>query len=349
VAADDLTQTQRYLGEETVHHAHDGIISRRDMMVRLVGICGSVAAANALLLACGDDKGPLTEPDGSAGPTGSGPSGSEASGTAPATSAAGAAPTDAPTPTAATPPTTAGSGPVLGVAATDPAVHGEDVMFMGPAGRMFGHLVIPTAGGRSAGVIVIHEIFGLNDHIRDVSRRLAKAGYRALAVDLTSRAGGVAKVGANGVSGALGNLAPADMVADLDAGAEFLASQRGHSGKLGVVGFCFGGGATLRYAANSTKPDAAVAYYGPTPDPVAQMADARAPILAHYGATDARVNAGIDALESTLRAAGKTYDKHVWDGAGHAFNNDTGGAYNEAAAVAAWTLTLGWFAKYLAP
>jgi carboxymethylenebutenolidase len=344
MAFDDLSPVQRYLGEETVHHARDGVIGRRDMMVRLVGICGSLAAANALLIACGDDGKPATT-----GTTVTSPATTTSTTTTVAAGAGSATTTEAPTPTAVSPPTTAGSGAVLSVAATDPAVRGQEVTFAGPAGAIFAYQAVPAAGGRSASVLVIHEIFGLNDHIRDVARRVAKAGYRALAVDLTSRAGGVAKVGANGVSGALANLKPADLVADLDAGAAYLANLPSATSKLGVVGFCYGGGSTLVYAGNSAKPAAAVAYYGPTPDPVAQMANTKAAILAHYGATDSRVNAGIDALETTLKNAGKTYEKHIWDGAGHAFNNDTGANYNQTAAVTAWGLTLGWFAKYLAP
>ena len=115
--------------------------------------------------------------------------------------------------------------------------------------------------------------------------------------------------------------------------------------ELGVVGFCFGGGMTLSYAAAQPKVLAAVPYYGPTPQPPSVMSATGAAILAQYGANDTRVNAGIPDLEAAL--AGKTFEKKISDGAGHAFNNDTGGAYNEAAAVQAWQATLAWFARYL--
>ena len=103
---------------------------------------------------------------------------------------------------------------------------------------------------------------------------------------------------------------------------------------------------TLRFAANQTKVKAAVPYYGTPPAPESQMANTAAAILAHYGATDTRVTGTAGLLEANL--AGKTFEKRVWDGAGHAFNNDTGGAYNESVAVRAWTDTLSWFARYLA-
>ena len=113
-----------------------------------------------------------------------------------------------------------------------------------------------------------------------------------------------------------------------------------------MVGFCFGGGMTLSYAAAQPKVRAAVPYYGPTPQPASAMSATRAAILAQYGATDTRVNAGIPDLEAAL--TGKTFEKRIYDGAGHAFNNDTGGGYNEAAATQAWQATIDWFARYLA-
>jgi carboxymethylenebutenolidase len=191
--------------------------------------------------------------------------------------------------------------------------------------------------------VVIHEIFGLNDHIRDVARRLAKVGYRAIAPDLASRAGGTDA--ATDVVGALTGGPVADRVADLQATADHLARQDGFDGHLGVTGFCFGGGMTLSFAAAEPKVEAAVSYYGPTPQPPSVMAGTHAAVLAHYGAEDARVNAGIADLEAAL--AGKTFRKHVWPGVGHQFNNDTGGAYDEPTAVAAWTETLEWFGRHL--
>jgi carboxymethylenebutenolidase len=129
---------------------------------------------------------------------------------------------------------------------------------------------------------------------------------------------------------------------------DFLTQQDGvNPDKVGVVGFCFGGAYTLRLAAANPKIAAAVPYYGVTPDPASQMANTNAAIMGQYGSDDARVNGTIPALEETLTGAGKTFEKHIYEGAGHAFNNDTGARYNEAAAVQAWQRTLDWFTAHL--
>ena len=323
MSIESVNDIQRYLGEETIENHRDGSISRREMFTQLVAICGSAAAATALLAACGDD------------------------GAASSTTAAAVPSSSTSTGLATSPPTTKGSGALLSVAADDPAVKGEDVSFPGTGDTMLGYIARPAGGAvaKRPGVIVIHENTGLTPHIKDVTRRLAKAGYIALAVDLASRQGGTAKVG-SAITGTLGQLSGPDAVADMNAGVTYLEAQTDYNGKLGITGFCYGGGMVLRFAANQTKVKAAVPYYGTPPDPTAQMANTAAAILAQYGATDTRVDATIPDLEANL--AGKTYEKRVWDGAGHAFNNDTGGAYNETVAVRAWTDTLSWFARYLA-
>ena len=312
---DELNWVQRYAAAEVVEEADEGHLTRREVMVRLVAICGTPALAASFLAACASSCG----------------------GTA-ATSAASATTARAATTAAAS------ARAALSVAADDPAVRHEALTFPGPTGTLFGEIAHPTAAGTHAGVLVIHEIFGLTEHIRDVVRRVAKAGYVALAVDLASRAGGTASAG--NVSGALTQGPVSDRVSDLDGGLAYLEKQTDYGGKLGVVGFCFGGGMTLSYAAAQPKVLAAVPYYGPTPQPASVMGATHAAILAHYGANDTRVNAGIGELEAAL--AGKTFEKRIYDGAGHAFNNDTGGAYNEAAATQAWGATLDWFARYLA-
>ncbi len=211
------------------------------------------------------------------------------------------------------------------------------------------YLAKPAAEGTYPGVIVIHENRGLTDHIKDVARRLAKAGYVALAPDLVSRSGGTANTAPDAVASALGAATPEQLVNDLNSGVDFLSKTAGvKPDKLGVVGFCFGGAYTLRLAAANPKIAAAVPYYGVTPEPASQMANTNAAIMGQYGGADARVNGSIPALEDALKAAGKTFEKHIYEGAGHAFNNDTGQRYNEAAATQAWQRTLDWFAKYLA-
>jgi carboxymethylenebutenolidase len=319
MSGNDLNWMQRYAATEFVEHASTGELSRRELLVRLAGVCGSVTAAAAFLAACDDGSSPQTATTETSAPAATGS-------------------------TRVTPATGGTSGAALSVAVDDPDVEATDVTFPGPAGTMFGYYAKPTEPGSRAGVIVIHEIFGLTDHIRDVARRVAKAGYLALAVDLASRAGGSAA--ATNIPGTLTQGPVEDRVADLDAGLAYLEEQPEFNGNLGVVGFCFGGGMTLSFAAAQPKVRAAVPYYGPTPQPPSVMAGTDAAILAQYGETDARVNAGIPDLEQAM--ADGTLETRVHPGAGHAFNNDTGNAYNEAVAIEAWTNTLEWFSQHLA-
>jgi carboxymethylenebutenolidase len=315
----ELNWMQEYAAAETVELGDDGRLSRREMFARLIAICGSAAAATAFFSACASD-------------------------------AKSSAPTAAATATTATsgfhavaPPTTGGAGHLLSVATDDPDIQAANVSFPGPAGTVFGYLARPKASGRRPGIIVNHEIFGLTDHIRDVARRLAKVGFVALAVDLVSREGGTDK--AANVVGALTQGPVSDRVADLDAGVAYLKTQGSYDGQLGTVGFCFGGGMTLSFAAANPDVKAAVSYYGPTPQPPSVMTSTNAAILANYGALDTRVDAGIPDLESAMK--GKVFQKHIYAGANHAFNNDTGAAYDEAAAVPAWSSSINWLAHYL--
>ncbi|BCX05363.1 MAG: hypothetical protein KatS3mg053_3301 [Candidatus Roseilinea sp.] len=343
VPEDALTQMQWYLGEETIEDYQDGIISRRAMLKRLIVICGGSAAAATVLAACGVP--PTAAPTPAAQPTGA-PTAAEPT-AEPSPLPATSAPTT-PIAEATAAPTDAASKPALRVAADDPAVVATDVTYPTSEGEVMAYLARPSAEGVYPGVIVIHENRGLTDHIKDVARRLAKAGYVALAPDLVSRMGGTASMAPDQIAGALGSASPEDLVKDLNAGVDFLLAQAGvKPDKVGVVGFCFGGAYTLRLAAANPKVAAAVPYYGVTPEPVSQLANTNAAILGQYGENDARVNNTIPALEETLRNAGKIFEKHIYVGAGHAFNNDTGARYNEAAAVLAWQRTLDWFAKYL--
>jgi carboxymethylenebutenolidase len=319
----ELNWMQEYAATEVVELRQSGVLSRREMIVRLVAICGSVGTATAFVAACGGD------------------SGSSSSSTSTSTTSPRTTTSSRPSP----PPVTGGPpGHVLSVAETDRNVDARNVTFPGPAATMFGYLAEPAASGMYPGVLVNHEIFGLTDHIRDVARRLAKVGFVALAVDLVSRAGGSDEPNVD-IVGTLVQGSVDDRVADLNAGVTFLESQPKYNGKLGVIGFCFGGGMTLSFAAANNTVLAAVPYYGPTPQPASVMRQTLAAILAQYGADDERVNAGIPDLEAAM--AGKTFEKRIYDGAGHAFNNDTGGAYNEQAAVEAWAATTDWLRTHL--
>ncbi len=235
----ELNWMQEYAAAEAIELREDGVLSRRDMLARLVAICGSVGAATAFLAACGNDSAKSTSPTTTRTPAGGGTTTSSI---------------------AAKPPVTGGPpGHVLSVAATDPDVKADNVTFPGPASTMLGYLAQPAAPGTYPAVLVNHEIFGLTDHIRDVARRLAKVGYIALAVDLLSRAGGSDQPGVD-TFGALTQGSVDDRVDDLNAGVTFLKKQPGYSGKLGVIGFCFGGGMTLSFAAANEEVLAAVSY-----------------------------------------------------------------------------------------
>lgn len=340
---EELNQMQLYLGEETIEDYEDGLITRRAMLRRLIVICGGSAAAAALMTACGV---PAPPPAQSGAPAATDPPAPTDAPTAAAaaTAVATSAPTAEPTATVAAAATT---GAALSVPADDPAVQVSDVTYASET-EMRAYLARPAAEGTYPGVIVIHENRGLTDHIKDVARRLAKAGYVALAPDLVSRMGGTASMQADQVAGALGQATPEQLVQDLNAGVDFVLQQPGvMADKVGVVGFCFGGAYTLRLAAANPKVAAAVPYYGVTPEPASQLANTNAAVLGQYGGTDARVNNTISALEQAMLGAGKTFEKHIYEGAGHAFNNDTGARYDEAAAVLAWQRTLDWFATHL--
>ncbi len=376
ISVSQLNDMQVYLGEETIEDYQGGQMSRRRMLRRLILICGSAAGATALLVACGDATATIssvtTAPATTAAATTTSAATSAAATTTSATTTAAgttAAPTtmaggtNDPGGTSASGTTAAGTtasgttaaaaansgqarGP-LTVAVTDPAVQASDVTYQGDT-TIMGYLAKPAAAGTYPGVIVIHENRGLTDHIKDVARRLAKAGFIALAPDLASRNGGTNKVPTDQVSGYLANAKPEDLVKDLTSSGTYLETVAGvKAGKYGVVGFCYGGGMALRFAAANPKVAAAVPYYGSVPTPVSMMATTQAAILGQYGGTDTRVNAGIPDLEKTLKDAGKTYEKKIYDGAGHAFNSDTAASYNETAAVAAWGETLTWLKKYL--
>ena len=195
-------------------------------------------------------------------------------------------------------------------------------------------------------VLVIHENRGLNDHIRDVARRLALTGYRAVAPDMLSPAGGTPP-NEDAARDAIGKLDLAKSVNDAVAMVDELAkSSRG--GKVGAVGFCWGGGFVNRLAvAAGSKLAAAVPYYGPAPDP-SEAPKVQAAMEFHNAGLDDRVNSTSFPWISALRKAGKTVKFFLYDGVNHAFNNDTSAErYNKPAADLAWKRTLAFFKEHL--
>jgi carboxymethylenebutenolidase len=206
-----------------------------------------------------------------------------------------------------------------------------------------------TAPSPKGSVLVIHENRGLTDHIRSVAGRFAASGYAALAVDLLSEEGGTAKFTDSAqATAALGAADPARFVADMKAAITEL-QRRVPAGKVGAIGFCFGGGQVWSLLA-SAEPRlyAAAPFYGPLPDGADFAGSPNAKVLAVYAELDQRVNATRDAAEAALTKAGLSHELTTFPGVDHAFFNDTGGRYNAEAASQAYQKVLDWFGRYLA-
>jgi carboxymethylenebutenolidase len=207
------------------------------------------------------------------------------------------------------------------VAADDPRLVAERVAYDSPKGKINGYLVRPTAKGKRPAIIVIHENRGLNPHIEDVARRLAVEGFLVLAPDLLSVSGGTPP-DEDKARELHGKTDPKDITAAAMAAVPFLLTHPESNGNVGVVGFCFGGGVANRMAAERPELKAVVVYYG-AQLPADQVPAIRAPLLLHYAELDDRINAGIAAYESALKANGKRYKIYMYPGVNHAFNNDT--------------------------
>jgi len=232
------------------------------------------------------------------------------------------------------------------VAADDARLATERLAYDSPKGKINGYLARAKAKGKRPVVLVIHENRGLNPHLEDVARRFAAEGYLAYAVDLLSLVGGTPAS-----EDAARELHPKmnqdDAVAALVSAVSFLKTHPESTGKVGAVGYCFGGLMVNRLAASSPELDAGVAYYG-RQIPAAQVPNIKAALLLHYAENDDPVNSGIAAYEAALKANGKKYTLYSYPGTQHAFNNDTGAArYNKAAADLAWSRTLAFFAENL--
>jgi carboxymethylenebutenolidase len=223
---------------------------------------------------------------------------------------------------------------------------GQPVRFAGPAGELQGAWAAAT--DPKGVLLVIHENRGLTPHFFDLVGRFAKEGYSALCVDLLSAQGGTASLEDPAAAPTtLANTPPEQLVADLKAGIDEL-ERRVPDAKVGVVGFCFGGGMTWNLLqAGDQRLAAAVPFYGPAPENP-DFSKARAAVLAIYGEQDERVNASRDRAEAALKAAGLTYEIRTFAGAGHAFFNDTGPRYNAAAAQQAYQEVLDWYGQHLA-
>ena len=212
--------------------------------------------------------------------------------------------------------------------------------------KINGYLARLKGGQKRPAVIVIHENRGLNPHIRDVARRMALEGFLAFAPDMLSPLGGTPADDSK-VPQMLGTLNADETVARLAAAVPFLAKHPESTGKVGAVGFCWGGAMANRLAAAGTTLAAAVPYYG-RQLPAAEVPKISAPLLLQYGSLDLGINAGIADYESALKANNKPYEIYMYEGANHAFNNDTNTArYHKEAAALAWSRTIAFFKKRL--
>ena len=237
------------------------------------------------------------------------------------------------------------------VAPTDPRIRTERATVPSPNGNgsISGLLVRPAAAGttRLPAILVIHENRGLNPHIEDVARRLALENFMTFAPDTLTSVGGYPGDDAKGGE-LFGKVDRAKMTEDLHAAAVWLKNRPDSTGRLGVTGFCYGGGISNTLAVRmGADLAAAVPYYGGAP-PVADVPKIKAAVLVHHGSEDTRLVQAWPAYEAALKAAGVTYEGHIYQGAGHGFNNDaTAARYNKAAADESWKHTVAWFNKHV--
>ena len=222
----------------------------------------------------------------------------------------------------------------------------ERVKYPGAAGDMDAYIARPKEEKKYAAVVVIHENRGLNAHIEDVTRRAAKAGYLAVAPNALSPLGGT-PANEDEAREKFTKLDQAQTQTSFIKVFDYLKTRNDYNGNAGCVGFCWGGAMTNTLAVNVPSLKAAVAFYGRQPD-AADVSKIKAAVQLHYGSLDERINAGISAYEEALKKAATKYELYIYEGANHAFHNDTAPTrYNEAAAKLAWQRTLDFFAKYL--
>jgi carboxymethylenebutenolidase len=228
------------------------------------------------------------------------------------------------------------------VKADDPRLAASTVTYPGSTGPVKGYLARPAGDARLPAVIVIHQNRGLNAHIEDVARRVALAGYVALAPDFMSSVGGTPADEDQAMKD-FSKIQPATATADGLKTLAYLRTRPDVAAKIGVVGFCWGGGMVNLLAVSAPDLAAGVAYYGVAP-PLDKVASIKAALLLHYAGLDDRVNATRAPYEEALKKAEVSYTAYVYDGANHAFSDDTNAArYNEAAAKLAWQRSIDFF------
>jgi carboxymethylenebutenolidase len=227
----------------------------------------------------------------------------------------------------------------------DPRLYVEDITYPGETGDVLAHYARPIGDEKLPGVIVIHENRGLNPHTEDVARRVALEGFLAMAPNALSPLGGTPE-DVDEARSLMQELDSQATAKNFDAAVKYLKTHPQSTGKVGVTGFCWGGGMTNQVAVNSPDVQVAVPFYGrqPAPEDVSKI---KASLLIHYAGEDERINAGIPAFEAALKDASVNYEIFMYEGAKHAFFNDTSPRYHEEASKLAWELTIAFFKEKL--
>lgn len=231
---------------------------------------------------------------------------------------------------------------------TDPDILPEYITYSSPKGNgnVRGYLVRPAkATGRVPGVVVVHENRGLNPYIEDVARRVAKAGFVALAPDGLTSVGGYPGNDAKGME-LQKQVDPEKLMNDFFAAIEYLLHGEVITGKVGITGFCYGGGVANAAAVAYPELAAAVPFYGRQPR-AEDVPRIQAPLLLHYAGLDKNITDGWPAYEAALKANGKVYEAYIYPNVNHGFHNDSTPRYDKAAAELAWGRTVAWFKRYL--
>ena len=229
---------------------------------------------------------------------------------------------------------------------TDSDLITQEIEYPGETGPVRAYLARPKGETKRPAVIVIHENRGLQPHIKDVTRRVAAEGFLALAPDALSPLGGTPE-DEDQARSLIGELDPAATVKDMVAAVEYLKTEPLSTGAVGCTGFCWGGGMTNQVAVHAPDLSAAVPYYGRQPD-AQDVPKIKASMLMHYAGLDERINAGIPAFEKALEEASVEYEIYIYEGAQHAFNNDTNAArYHPEASRLAWQRTIDFFKEKL--
>ena len=233
----------------------------------------------------------------------------------------------------------------------DPGLISSEIRYSSTDGTALGgYLTRPKGDVARPAVVVIHGWDGINDHIRDVARRVAKAGYVALAPDLLSRQGGTSSFSSRDAAIAAGRQLDDEMITnDLTGGINYLKGQSFvGANKVGVIGFCWGGGKALLFTTRNKDLAGAVIYYGSNPRNLEDVKNITAPVLGQYGGADEPITSAVPQLDEAMKKYGKSFDYKIYPGAPHAFNADTSPrSYREEAAKEAWDRTLEFFKKHL--